>query len=825
MSPARWEQIKEVLAQVLQTPENRREDVLRTSCEGDGGLEREVRELLERNYGTSSFKPAASALFSAQPPGADPPFRAGETVANRFQLIRLLGRGGMGQVWEAFDQLLGVKLAVKTLRLEFLADSAALNRFHREILTARGVTHRHICRVYDLYLHEDSNRKIPLLTMELIQGETVAQRLARGALSASQAVTLLEQCAEALGAAHRVGVIHRDFKPGNIMLADRDGGELDAVVMDFGLARLLQNEDGASLTAGGTPGYVPPEQLAGKDISASADVYSFAVVACELLTTLRPFDGGLELLPNHWREPVRKALDVEPDRRPASPTALLYDVKSAKNRKWIRLSSVAVLAALLFALFFVFRLRNFPPPPDTVAVLPFKNSTGDPSLAYLSEGLTESLISDLSRIPTLRVSALGSVMKYQDRKLDVRAIGRELGADRLIDGSFSMREHGLFIETELVDVATGARVWGKDYSSERSSLTDVLQRFSSEVTDQLRLKLSGPLLIRLKRQYAVGSQAYDEYLKARYHLGKRTAADFDQAIQHFREVATSNPEYAPGHAGLAETWAWMSVFGGPYLNGAEPRDAWEHARDSAKRALQLDGTLAEAYNALAMVEEDSDFDWAAASANYRRSIDLNPNFAQPHENYGWELAALGQTAEAVREMNLAQKLEPDNSHIRSALALVLYMGRRYDEALKICQDIVQTPGGVARVGQLMAMSYWMTSRPEEAQKVISSAPKELSELFMPLTITALCRLGERNRAKILYDKYYLHNGRTWWYAFALANLSMQRADEAVADLEKAYEERSGEVIWIGVDPLFDPLRSNPRFRRLLNRVNLPQKPI
>jgi len=226
-----------------------------------------------------------------------------------------------------------------------------------------------------------------------------------------------------------------------------------------------------------------------------------------------------------------------------------------------------------------------------------------------------------------------------------------------------------------------------------------------------------------------------------------------------------------------------------------------------------------------MVEVRADYDWRAAADDYRRSIELNPNFAETHENYALELAALGRSGEAIREVNLAEKLEPENSHFNAANGLILYMGRRYDESLSICSDIARTPEGAARVADVMALNYWMKSMPDEALDVLGRMPKKFPELYVPFTITAYSRLGQLDRARTLHDKYYLDGGKTWWYHLAVADLNLGRPEDAVSDLERAHEERWGEVIWVGVDPMFDSLRSSPRFHRLLVSLKLTSNPL
>jgi serine/threonine-protein kinase len=800
---------------------------------------------------------------------ADPPSGSTETITNtilkrRYVLCRELGRGGFGVTYLATDIDVGSrKVVVKVAKEGRFRDSRALRRFRDEMEALSRIDHPNVVGVIDYWEGDDGQQ---YLVMQFVRGETLTRLIGHGVLPLPGIADIVHQMGRALSAAHDAGVIHRDVKPDNIMIRDSPDGGYQVKIIDFGISAIRAPD--ARTTSGdicGTYRYMAPEQFEGKAFVAS-DIYQMGVVAYEMATGQLPFQGtgpaviateqreGIKVLPRRLRpslpeaaeDAILKALSFDASdrfhsardfgdalgnalapeliRTPAIPKRPLLGGLRAKRQSrrfakgWIVGASVLVVLAALAFLW----LRPRSPNTTFVAVLPLENRTGDPDLSYLSEGVTESLITDLSHIPTLRVSALGSVLKYEGGKVEAREAGRELGTARVIGGSVSKRGDGLFVDTELIDVASGARIWGKGYSSDRSSLPAILERFSIEVTDQLRLKLSEPLRERLKRQYAVGSQSYELYLKARYHLNKRTAADFDQAVQYFGEVIASDPAYAPARAGLADAYAWMAVFG-PFLTGVDPRDAWERAKNSAELALQLDGTLAEAYNTRAMVEVNADFDWKAAMADYLRSIDLNPNFAETHENYAWELAALGRSAEALREINVAERLEPENSHLRSAHGLILYMARRYDESLTLYNDIARTPEGPARVADVMAMNYWKKSMPVEAQTVLEKMPKTPPERFVPMTIAAYCSVGQIGRARALHDQYYEHGGRRWWYYLAIAHLNMQRPEEAIKDLERAYDERWGEAMWIGVDPQFDALHSNPTFRSLLVRLNLRSK--
>ena len=737
-------------------------------------------------------------------------------LKGRYRLGWELGRGGFGITYLATDMEVGSrKVVVKVPNERRLRDARNLEKFRREMEALSRIDHPNVVGVIDYW---ESQYHQQYLVMQFVPGETLSKLIRREALPLRVIAGIAQQIGRALAAAHEAGVIHRDIKPDNIMIRKSPDGGYQVKVIDFGVSA-IRSPDALSLSSDicGTYKYMAPEQFDGKSFAAS-DIYQMGIVAYEMTTGKVPFDAtgpagiarqqrdGIKVMPRQLRpdlpeaaeDAIVKALSLDPSGRFQSargfgdalchalgPDLISTTVAPPRRTLWERLwpakqrfnvlRAIPVASALMtVAVLGFLSLRPKLPVPDFVAVLPFENRTGDPGLAYLSEGVAESLIVDLSRIPSLRVSALGSVMKYEGRQQDVRAVGRELGASRVIDGSVSMREASLFVDTELIDVATGARIWGNAYSADRSSISQILQRFSSEVTDQLRLKLSGPLRVRLKRQYAVGSHSYEQYLKARYHLNKRTADDFDQALQYFNQVAAADPDYAPARAGLADTYAWMAVFG-PFLSGVEPREAWEHARDAARRALQLDGTLAEAYNALAMVEANADYDWPAATADYLRAIELNPNFGETHENYAWELAAQGQSMEAIREVNLAEKLEPDNSHFHSAHGLVLYMGRRYDESLKVYSEIARTPEGAARVAEVMAMNYWMKSMPARGAKVTEiGCRRRLRNGWSHSPSPPIAGWVDWSRQDALHDQYYLHGGRSWWYYLAIAHLNMQQ---------------------------------------------------
>jgi TolB-like protein len=633
-------------------------------------------------------------------------------------------------------------------------------------------------------------------------------------------------------------------------------------LIDFGLATVQDLEAiTSSSKVAGTWEYMAPEQFEGKS-SPVSDVYQFGVVAYEIATGVQPFHASAPAhlvtkkkktvkvppvdlrpdLPSAAQDAILKALSPNPQDRyqqaaefgDALARALLSDAsaqdlittetvaygsarfggRGLRRRSILAAGAVTLLGAAAFLWF-----QWQPQAPNLIAVLPFENRVGDPEMEYVSHGITESLINDLSRIPTLRVSALGSVLHYDNAKADPRAVGRELRVNRVVRGSVSRLGDQFRIEAELVDVRTGAQLWGRTYTAKTSSLPDVFERFSTEVTDQLRLKLSGPLKDRLARQYAAGSESYKYYLQGRLALSKRTPGGFDAAVGYFEQAIAKNTEYAPAHAGLAYTYAQMASYASVFGN-ASPARALEQARTAAQRALELDGTLAEAYNALGFVQMQADYQWNAAEKTHLRAIELNPTWADARECYALELAALGRSSEAVMQIEIAERLEPDSWVLRAAHATILYYARRYDESLAIIHEIAKGSQD-GNLGDLMAQDYWAKSMPAEALTAVQRLPESFSpHIRTPLLVAAYARAGQEKKARELLAAYRVRPETAAWYYLALAHMALGERADALRALEEDYGRRSAEVLFIAVDPMMDNLRADSRFRALLARMKL-----
>jgi serine/threonine protein kinase/tetratricopeptide (TPR) repeat protein len=793
--------------------------------------------------------------------------RVHDSLKGRYRLVRELGRGGFGITYLATDtEVASRKVVVKILQERRSEDAWSLKKFRGEMEALARIDHPGVVAVVDFGHLEDQR---PFLVMQYIAGRSLRALIPQGGMPLERVADIVRQAARALTAAHEVGVCHRDLKPENIMVQIRTGEE-QVKLIDFGIASVRDSDAESTPTkVAGTGVYMAPEQFWGESSPAS-DIYQLGVVAYEMATGIVPFGKSAPdgLLQQKMKAPRVPPKDLRPDLPAAAQDAILRallpdpheryprardfgdalaaallggpveDVGAgqtaistepltsppirgdARRHSRLRMLAAAVaLAALVLAVGAVFRILK-PPASDSVAVLPFENRMHDPDMEYLTEGITESLINDLSRIPTLRVSARGSVYRYDSAKVDPLRAGRELHVGRVVFGSVSRRGEELLIEAELIDVRSGDRLWGHTYLEKISSLSDILEQFSTEVTDQLRLKLSGPLKERLARQYAIRSEPYQDYLKGRFHLNKRTPEDFESAVRYFERAIAKNPAYAPAYAGLAYTYSLLALQASLYGNTA-PVHALEKARAAAQSALELDGTLAEAYTSLGYVQMQADHQWDAAEKTFQRAIELDGNWADTRECYALELAALGRFDEGEREIKVAEEHEPGQWALRVAHAEILYYARRYDDSLAMLDEIAKDTPGYASLDDLVASNYWAKSMPEEALAAILRLPATYTpDMRTPLLVSAYARAKHEKKAKALLNAYAVRPETAVWYYMALAHLALGQKAEALHDLERDYERRSAEILFIAVDPMMDGLRSDARFRALVARMRL-----
>jgi Flp pilus assembly protein TadD/TolB-like protein len=741
MTPERWARIKDIFAAVVDLAPQERAAAVIQACHGDADLQAEVQRLVAQHDEMGPFLEGphqSSSAFLVAP---------GSLLANRYRIVSLLGSGGMGEVYEAEDQELGGPVALKVVHDQL--NDAALDRFRREVQLARQVTHPNVCRVFDIGYHHQQGREIVFLTMEFVAGETLSARLRwKGPLAPSEALAIAQQLCQALAAAHQAGVLHRDFKPGNVMLTG-SGESIRAIVTDFGMARWLGRAKGAvgTLTTQGqifgTPAYMSPEQLQGKELTAASDIYSLGLVLHEMVTGIRPFHDQSsmgeavkrltedppeprELVPNldrHWNRTVMRCLQRDPARRYATAedvcAALHGEGKNDRFRRRYR-PLYAMAVAILMAASGVFAFHDrllWPslPGEEHVAVLPFKFSGGDAASQATADGVAESLTQNLSR---LRAPGLSFwVVPWQEVRQrpanDESHAGPALGANLLLTGQMARDEGRLHLTLDLKDANT-LRVL-------RSGVVDVPEadafnldiKILEQTASMLRLQMAAGSLQPLQIRDAPAPGAYEFYEEGRGYLLRRTPEDVDQAINLLVKAVEKDPSFALAKASLAFAYEQK------YRDTKEARWlVW--SKEICAQALSLDEKLSAAHLAWGMLLEDSG-ELDAAIQSLQRALALDP---ANDEARNWLAVAYEQAGKLLEAETLLKETlnrNPANWIIYNNLGAFYYRHHQYNLAEPLFRSAMELAPGNPKAFSNLGGLYATQGKNKEAEAVLLQA--------------------------------------------------------------------------------------------------------
>jgi len=639
--------------------------------------------------------------------------KRGMIFGERYEVIEELGEGGMGIVYKVFDRRIEDNVALKVLAPEIAGDDRTIERFRNELKLARKISHRNVCRMYDLSEEE----KTAFITMEFVPGENLKRLIKRiGQFSKSKALSIAQQVCEGLAEAHRQGVVHRDLKPQNIMV-DHEG---NARIMDFGIARSIRDksitETGVII---GTPEYMSPEQVEGIGVDHRSDLYSLGIILFEMLTGKVPFQGKTPLsvilkhkteqppdprefdaqIPVEISRMILKCLEKDKDKRYPTADALLAEIveikksltaastvqkgrkketaKTFKDRKIIlpAVSAFLVLAMAITGLFFypgVF--KGGQKSLNSIAVLPLKNLSGISAQEYISEGMTEALISNLAQMQALeRVISSTSVMQYKDTTKPLPEIARELGVDAIVEGSVMVFEQRVRVNVQLIEARTDRNIWSNSYERDLRNILALQSELARAIASEIKIAVTPAEQARLALTRPVDPEAYQLVLRARSLWNKETEEDLWEAKALFERAIEVDATYALAHAGLADTYNMLAAH---YF--LPPSDAYPRARESALAALDLDENLAEAYASLGWVKYRYEGDWFGAEADYNWAVGLNPNYAVAHHWYGSLLRDTGRFDEALSELERARELNPFSLSINTSISRLFYYARQYD---------------------------------------------------------------------------------------------------------------------------------------------------
>jgi serine/threonine-protein kinase len=785
---------------------------------------------------------------------------AAGTRLGPYEILSPLGAGGMGEVYRARDTRLAREVAVKVLPERMADDPKSLARFEREAKAVAALSHPNILAIHDF----GEERGIRYAVTELLEGQTLRERLSREHLSWRKAVEIGIAIAEGLSAAHARGIVHRDLKPENIFLTS--SGHVK--ILDFGLARvdaapsermtsapteLAATEAGTVL---GTLGYMSPEQVGGKPADARSDVFSFGCVLYEMLTGRRAFSGDSpgqtmaailrdqpseiavldSLVPEGVDRIARRCLEKSPAERFQSAGDLSFALReslgsglsrSAPRRPGVSRRtglSVAVAAIALVGIVLALRLLGRGAGAgriESLAVLPLANLSGDPQQQYFADGMTEELISDLAKISALRVTSRTSVMRYKSSSKSLPEIAKELGVDAVVEGSVTRAGSQVKITAQLIDAVKDRHLWADSFQRELKDVLSLQGEVARAIAGEIGVRLTPEERSRLADKKTVNPEAYEAYLKGQYHLFRRTAADARKSLEYFQQAVEKQPDYALAYAGIAEAYETAA---GSVQGALSPKEAFPRAKAAAMRAVELDSTLAEPYVSLAWSSFVFDRDWTTAENQFQRAFQLDTNYPMAHENYAMFLSRMGRFDEAIRQMKRAQQLDPLSLGGNTMMGLVLGLARRDDEAIPWFRRVLDMDPNFLRARFGMGLSLLHKKRYDEAITELQKAVELSGGGAAQLGTLGYAYAVANRRAEALEIVERLREKSREHYVppamVATVFSGLGDKDQAMAWLEKAIEENDPWLTGLKVDPMFDSLRSDPRFLDLMHRVGL-----
>ncbi len=780
-----------------------------------------------------------------------------------YEILSLLGAGGMGEVYRARDTRLDRDVALKVLPAGTLADEAARRRFRNEALTLAKLSHPNVAAVYDVGEQDGMD----YLVMECVPGRSLAEKLSTGALPEKEVVRLGAQVAAALEDAHEHGIVHRDLKPANILVTPKE----QAKVLDFGLAELFRVEHeavtaeiaaGAPALAGTLP-YMAPEQVRAERADARTDLYALGAVLYEAATGKRAFpitgfaplmhailnsqppaprtlnpgiSAGLEAI-------IGKLLEKQPERRYQSAAEVRADLeqagtpsrvvaripaqKSPRGAWWMAAGAMAVLLAAAFVFNVGGIRRRFAgtsqaAPIRSLAVLPLTNLSGDPGQEYFADGMTEALISNLAQIRALRVISRTSVMQYKSTRKPLPQIAKELGVEAVVEGSVQRANGRVLITAELIRAPGDTHLWGQTYQREMKDVLNLETEVARAVASEIRIQLTPEEKSHLAAAPTVNPEAHEAYSKGRYHAYRYSPEDLRKSLEYYQQAIQLDSNYAAPYAGLADDYTTLA-----FAEVAPPRDLYPKAREAANKAAELDPNLAEAHVQVGWVKLLYDWDWAGAEEELHRAVELNPGSAMAHEYYSCFLSAVGRHEEAIAEAQRAEGLDPLSPLMITNLGWRYASAGLYDKALGQYQKALDLEPnfGVARENR--AEIYAAEGKPEKAVAELQALRQQgdFPGIVASLAV-ADAGAGRKAEALKLLGELKGRSAHAWVLPTHLAAVELALGDreEALRSLERAYQERDGFLIFLKdrLPVRFDSLGDDPRFQGLLRHMNFPR---
>jgi serine/threonine-protein kinase len=738
-------------------------------------------------------------------------------LRGQYTIERELGEGGMAVVFLAKDERHDRNVALKVLRPE-LASEIGAERFLREIRIAAGLTHPHILPLHD----SGETEGFLFYVMPNMEGQSLRERLDRDQqLPLADALRITQEVASALDYSHRHGVVHRDIKPENILL--HEGA---AMVADFGIGKAV-SAAGSQITqtgiAVGTPAYMSPEQsTAEEDVDGRSDLYSLASVLYEMLTGEQPYTGptAQAVIAKRFISPVPHPQVVRdiPDELDMAVTRALA------RTPMDRYASAAEFAAALRQVQSgtstpqgIPSVEKSAPDKKSIAVLPLANRSADPENEYFSDGMTEEIINVLGKVPGVQVASRTSSFAFKGKDVDIREIGEKLGVGSVLEGSVRKVGNRIRITTQLTDVTNGYNLWNETYDRQLEDVFAVQDEISRALVDALKVQLVGDTK-SLVVPTTENLEAYNLYLKGRFFYNRFTESDLKRGIDLFEQALAMDPKYAKAHAGIADCWSFLAD------DWVVPDEAYPKAKATAMRALDLDPSLSDAFTAMGKVLSWYEWDFAGAERELVKAVKHNPNSAEAHFVYGSTLPCVGKLDDAIGEMREALVLDPLSPLYSRWLGRYLLFSADLDGALEQSRKTLEIDTNYYHAFLDIGAAYLGKGDPEQAMDWYRRAQSLESSVrsYDAHLVRVLAALGQPDEAHAIMERLEQESKEHYLRAevVAMGYAALGERDRAFACLDEALNARSAGLIFVHLDPGYEPLRSDPRFDELAQKIGV-----
>jgi len=717
-----------------------------------------------------------------------------------YEILSAIGSGGMGEVWKARDPRLGRIVAIKKVKEQHS------ERFKQEARSIAALNHPNICQIHDI--GDD------YLVLEYVEGKSLSSPLKE-----QEAVRLAIQIVTALEAAHKKGIIHRDLKPANIMVTDEGSVKL----LDFGLAKLyeqdasissLPTEDFPATQAGailGTVAYMSPEQAQGQPADVRSDIFSFGLVLYEMLSGRRAFSG------DSASETIAALLRDEPAPLKTAPTLekiVSRCLEKNPSERYQRMSELKV--DLVKATAKTLTVSSEEPQPS-IAVLPFVNMSGDKEQEYFSDGLAEEIINALTKIPELKVIARTSAFAFKGKDQDIIKIAEALRVSNILEGSVRKSGNRIRITAQLITAADGSHLWSERYDRDLTDVFVIQDEIAEAITDALKVKLS--VAPKILQHYKPNLAAHEAYLKARYQGNNLTPESVKLSMEYHEQAIAADPNYAQPWFGLATCYWFLGIQG-----FMPPKEASAKCWEASQKALELNEFLPEAHSMQGLLLA-TQFDWKGAEREFRRALELGPKIRDVWMHYGLSyLVPMRRLNEAIDALQRAVELDPLSPLPRHQLGIVYLMNRQFDHAMKQYRKALELGPNFSAAHALLGFTLTYTGKSDEGIAKIETAVQMLERSPLSLAILGLASAmaGRTDDAQKLLTELrdLAQESKVAPFYHGLVYLGLDEMNQCFDLLEKAIEERDTWLFLLPVHPTLDPIRSHPRYKALLRKMNL-----